>query len=506
MRTAIFAGVLAKDGPRSKHRGRQVGSMAHATGGMETTTLARQLAQRTAQIRYEDLPPEVVQACRTAVLDTLGVMLAGSLEQAPRIVEATLQLRAGEGPCLLIGGEKRVRPLDAALVNGTAAHALDFDNTAKSLGGHVSAVMVPALFAAGEAYGAAGRDVLLAHAVGYELGACLGRCVNPLHSEKGWHPTATLGVFAVAAACARLLRLDVERTATALAIAASLAAGIKANFGTMTKPLHAGHCARSGLLAAALARDGFTANPATFEHRQGFFNVFNGEGRFDANRALEDWDEWEIVKPGASYKLYPCCYSTHAAVEAALNLARRHGPFEPRALARVDIRIPARGLAHTDRPDPASGLEAKFSVQYCVVRALLEGRVAFEHFEDEAHRDPAVRELLPRVHAAPYTGKLFAEDDPFDAELTVTLAGGSSFHEKVDRPLGRTSDNPIPPERLEAKFLDCAVRAIGLEAAVAACRRIGSFEELRSLRELTQLLEPPARAAERDRQAAGSAT
>ncbi|MDH5246081.1 MAG: MmgE/PrpD family protein, partial [Betaproteobacteria bacterium] len=299
-------------------------------------SLARDLAGRIVATRYEDLPPEAVYWSKVAVLDTLGVALAGCAEDAPKIVEDVLGLESAEGPCLVLGGSRRVRPLDAALVNGVSAHALDFDNTAKHLGGHVSAVMVPAIIAAAEAHGARGRDVLLAHAVGYETGARIGRCVNPLHSEKGWHPTATLGVFAVAAACARLLGLTADETGTALALATSLAAGTKANFGTMTKPLHAGQCARGGLLAAELARKGFTADPRAFEHKQGFFNVFNGAGHFDAGRALEGWGEWDIVSPGASYKLYPCCYSTHSAVEAARNLARRHGPFDAASIARVD--------------------------------------------------------------------------------------------------------------------------------------------------------------------------
>jgi 2-methylcitrate dehydratase PrpD len=252
-------------------------------------SLARQLAERLVALRYEDLPPEAIHWSRVALLDTLGVMLAGSVEEAPRIVEEVLGIQSGDGPCLVIGANRRVRPLDAALVNGTAAHALDFDNTARSLGGHVSAVVVPALFAAGEAYGASGRDVILAHAAGYELGARLGRCVNPGHTEKGWHPTATLGVFAVAGACARLLGLTAAQTETALALATSLSAGTKANFGTMTKPLHAGQCARAGLLAALLARKGFTANSSAFEHKQGFFNVFAGPGHYDTAPALADW-------------------------------------------------------------------------------------------------------------------------------------------------------------------------------------------------------------------------
>jgi|SRR5882672_716019 len=458
--------------------------------------LARQLAERVAALRYEDFPPEAVHAGKIAVLDTLGVALAGSTEEASRIVEDVLGLEASHGPCLVLGGTRRIGPLDAALVNGVAAHALDFDNTAKSFGGHVSAVMVPALIAAGEAFGASGRNLLLAHAAGYEVGAAVGRTLNPQHSERGWHPTATLGVFAVAAACAKLLKLTADQTETALALATSLAAGTKANFGTMTKPLHAGQCARGGLMAALLARKGFTADPEAFEHKQGFFRLFGAE-HYDAARALDGWGDWEIVVPGASYKLYPCCYSTHSAVEATLNLVRRHGPFDLRAVARVDSLTHPRSLAHTDRADPGSPLEAKFSVQYCVARALADGKVVLEQFEGDAHREPAVRELLRRVHAAPYTGKLFDEDDPFDAEVTIMMADGRRYSEKVDRPLGRTSDNPIPDEHMKAKFENCAGRVLGPAALAAACRAIESLEKLGEVRDLMALLDPAAASGKR---------
>jgi 2-methylcitrate dehydratase PrpD len=437
------------------------------------------------------------------VLDTVGVALAGAAEDAPKLVEEALELRPGAGPSLVFGSNRRTGALDATLVNGVAAHALDFDNTAKHLGGHVSAVMVPALIAAGEAYGASGRELILAHAAGYEVGASIGRCVNPRHSAKGWHPTATLGVFAVTAACAKLLKLTAAHTETALALATSLAAGHKANFGTMTKPLHAGQCARGGLFAALLARKGFTANAGAFEHKQGFFNLF-GVGQVDANRALEGWGSWEIVNPGASYKLYPCCYSTHSAVEATLNLVRRHGPFDARKVARIDSRTPESGLAHTDRPDPDSPLAAKFSVQYCVARAALNGKVVLEHFEGDAHREPAVRDLLQRVHATPYSGKPFAADDPFDAEVTITLADGRSYTEKVDRPLGRTADNAIAPEHMKAKFENCAARVLAPAAVAAACRALEALEKIGSVRELTTLLEPAGAGTGAMRSAMGS--
>lgn len=453
-------------------------------------SLARQLAERITALNYEDLPQEAVYWCRIAVLDTLGVMLAGSVEEAPQIVEEVLGLPANSGPSLIVGTSRRVSALDAALVNGTAAHALDYDNTASNMGGHVSATMIPALIAAGEAFGAGGRDVLLAHAAGFET-ARIGYAVNPYHTEKGWHPTWTLGIFAVTAACARLLKLSIAETETALALSTSLAGGTKANFGTMTKPLHAGQCARSGLMSVLLARKGFTANPDVFEHKQGFFNVFNGEGNYDVARILDGWGApLDIIAPGASYKLYPCCYSTHAAVEAALSLVRQHGRFDAREIAHIDSWTPASGLLHTDRPAPNSVLDAKFSVQYCVARALLHGEVVLEHFDGDAYRDAAVRSVLPRVHAAPYTGKPFSPDDPFDAELKVTLTDGRTFFAKVDRPLGRTSDNPIPLERIQAKFENCARRVLTPEQVAAVARTVESFEAVNSVREFTKLLEP----------------
>jgi len=270
----------------------------------------------------------------------------------------------------------------------------------------------------------------------------------------------------------------------------SLAAGIKANFGTMTKPLHVGNCARSGLMAALLARKGFTANSDAFEHTQGFFNVFNGPGNYDVSRILDGWGEpFDIVSPGACYKQYPCCASTHAAVDATLSLVGTHGPFDAKAIARVDSWTSAQRLAHTDRPVPMSALDAKFSVQYCVARALLHGNVRIEHLEGDAYLDPLVRSLLPRIHAAPYTAVQFPTGNPVAAEVKITLADGKTFSAKVDRPLGRTSHNPIAPESMQAKFVNCASRVLAPHAVVAAAETIGKFEMLESMRDFTVLLE-----------------
>jgi 2-methylcitrate dehydratase PrpD len=263
-------------------------------------TIIEGIAERIGAIHYADLPPEAVRWAKAAILDTVGVTLAGAAEPCAQIVERVLGLGQADGGCLIFGTNRRAAPLDAALVNGTAAHALDFDDVSNSLGGHPSAPILPALFALGEVLDGpgkpiGGRDFIAAYVAGFETETRIGRGVHFHHYEKGWHPTATLGVFGAAAACCHLLGLDRAKTAQALAIAASLASGIKANFGTMTKPLHVGHTARNGLLA----RDGFTANPAALEHKQGFLLVFNGAGTFDAEAILRDWGQpYDIVRPG----------------------------------------------------------------------------------------------------------------------------------------------------------------------------------------------------------------
>ena len=456
-------------------------------------SVAEQLAARITATRYEDLTPEAVYWSKVAVLDTLGVTLAGATEDAPRILYDALELGQTHGPSLMLGSARRLGCLDAALVNGVSSHTLDFDNTSNTMAGHASAIMIPALIAAGEAYGASGKDVLLAHAVGFETGARFGHGLNFHHHEKGWHPTSTLGVFAVTAACARMLGLSSEQTANALGLSASLAAGIKANFGTMTKPLHAGQCARGGLMSALLSRKGFTANPNAFEHKQGFFNVFNGPGNFDAARIVEGWGEpFDVTAPGAAYKLYACCAGAHAAIEAALTLVATHGVFDPRSIERVNAWTPARRLAHTDRPQPNSALDAKFRVPYCVARALLDGKVVFEHFEGDAYREERVCGLLPRVHAAPHKPGQFAPDNNNGAVVEVMLTDGSVLSEKVERALGRTAQNPIPLDQLRAKFENCASRVLGPKAVRAALHVIDRFEEVASIKEFTALLETAA--------------
>lgn len=449
--------------------------------------LALELARRACALRYEDLPPAAIHWAKVGLLDYIGVTLAGSTEPASRLaLEALGAPGAGESAVFGIG--RRLNGLDAALVNGTSSHALDFDDCNNTFGGHPSVPLLPALFALADETGASGRDFIVAYVTGFEVETKIALGVHFHHYTKGWHPTATLGTFGAAAACSKLMGLDEERAATALAIAASLASGIKANFGTMVKPLHVGQCTRNGLFAAQLARAGFTANPdSVFEHKQGFFNVFNGEGTYDAARVIARWaDPLDIVEPGIAIKQYPCCGSTHSALDAMLALVREHD-LKPDQVERIDVWTHPRRLEHTNRPAPKSALDAKFSVQYCLARAVTDRRIMIEHFEGESFRDPAPQKLLGRVRAAPYGTDRFPAENHFGAEVRVQTKDGATLTGKVDQPAGRTSAGPLTKERLKEKFENCAARILDANAMAEIHAAVERFESLSDVRAVTAL-------------------
>jgi len=449
-------------------------------------SIAIELAQRITALNYDSLPPAAVRWAKVGILDTVGVTLAGSREDTARL--AARALGSSPGPSQVFGNDQRVNPLDAALINGAASHALDFDDCNNTFGGHPSAPILPALFALADETGASGRDFITAYVAGFETETKIALGVHFHHYTKGWHPTATLGVFGSAAACARLLKLDEAQTAVALAAAASFSSGVKANFGTMMKPLHVGHCARNGLFAALLAREGYTANVASaFEHKQGFFEVFNSEGNYDAARILPAWgNPWDIVEPGIAIKQYPCCGSTHPAIDAMLELVRAHD-LKPADVERIDAWTHARRLEHTNRPHPQSELDAKFSVQYCLARALADRKVTIEQFEGDSYKDGKIRDLMSRVHAAPYSTAQFPADNHFGAEVKVTLKSGKVIAHKVDQPFGRTSANPLTPELLKEKFVNCARRVLPEATVAQLYATIEKFEQINDVRELTAL-------------------
>src|SRR5499427_4825809 len=279
--------------------------------------LTQDLGRFVADLSFERLPQDAAEVARIGFIDCIATMIAGAPDPAPQLLRRALQPTDGQAT-LYFTGERSPAP-EAAWINGTAGHALDYDDVA-SLRGHPSTVLVPAIIAEGEALGASGRAMLTAYVAGYETWAELAWRDPGHHHRKGWHPTGIFGPIGAAAACAPLRRLDEPQATNALALAASQSSGIMANFGTMTKPFHAGRSAHSGLMAARAAEVGFTASPDALEHPQGFLSAVSPAGEVDRETPARGLgEEWEIVKYRLGIKKYPACYCTHRSLDAMLD-------------------------------------------------------------------------------------------------------------------------------------------------------------------------------------------
>lgn len=459
------------------------------------TTLLQRLAAKVAAFGPDEVTPEAVNLARIAIIDTLGVTLAGASEPAARLLREVPGVAAAGGPCTVFGTTLRTSALDATFVNGVASHALDYDDFSEPMGGHQSVPLVSPLMAMAEERGLSGAQLITAYLVGIETEIRLARAVNFVHYDKGWHPTATVGIFGTVAAVGHLIGLPAATLTTAFGIAASLASGLKANFGTMVKPLHIGQSARNGLMAVMLAERGYDSNPAVLEHPQGFLNVFNGPGQFDAELLFAEWaSPLEILSPSMGLKQFPCCGSTHPAIAAMLALREEEG-IRAADVAQIEAMPHGRRLRHTDNADPRTPLQAKFSVQYAVARALLDGAVRLAHFEDEAPMEPTIRALLGKTVARAHPAMADDAAHQFSAEVRVTLNDGRVVSRRIDNLVGRGGAQPMDADELWEKFSDCGTRALGAADLSAAFARLQSLETVTDMREVTRLLaaRTPAR-------------
>lgn len=446
-------------------------------------SIALQIAQRINALQAEQFPAEALAWAKTAIIDMIGCALAGASEDTTEIVLKAAATPISDG-CVVIGRGEKLRALDAALINGTAGHALDFDDTSKSMAGHPTVVIVPALLALAEQRQVSGRDFVNAYIVGVETATRIARGVNFHHYEKGWHPTATLGIFGAAAACGWLLRLTDEEMMSALALCISHAAGVKSNFGSQTKPLHAGVAARHGLFAAQLAKGGFTASADAFEHPQGFFEVFNGKGNFHPERMLKDWAApLDLLNPGISIKKYPCVYSVHGGIDAAIALAQQH-KLKADDIAAVTVTMHRRRLLPHVQRQATSPLDAKFSLPYAVARALVDGRVLMEHFEGERFRDPEVRRVMEVVATKGHDD----DSNDYGATVEVRLRDGTTFSHAVPAPLGRGPEIPLPMSMLREKFMDCASRALDEAQSAKVFSVLEALQDAGNMKDVAALL------------------
>jgi 2-methylcitrate dehydratase PrpD len=439
------------------------------------------------QFVAEAVPPEMARArAATAMLDTVGVTVAGAGEPASCIVQCFV---AGDGAqtCCVLGTRIRASASGAALANGTAAHALDYDDMCFVSLAHPSAPLVATVLAAGELVRAPGRALLDAYIVGFEIEARLGLIMNPRHYQRGWHCTSTLGTIGTTAAASRLLELNATETGHALAIAASEASGLKENFGTMVKPLHAGLAARNGVAAAQLARGGLTASELAIDGPQGLLNAMDSQSSALGEVTADLGTRWEIVDTGICVKLYPSCAGTHPTLDALLEL-RRHEAFSADDVDRIDVAVDSITPTVLIYERPTTGLEAKFSMPFCAAAAVAYGRVGIDTFEAERVQDPIVRALLPRV--AMHVDPALDNDAPplTQAHVSVHLRSGRVLTMAANGARG-SPDRPATNEELEAKFVACARRSISEASAERALTMLRRFETLEDVRELLASLE-----------------
>jgi 2-methylcitrate dehydratase PrpD len=414
--------------------------------------LTQALGQFVAEASFERLPGTAVEVARTGFIDTIATMIAGAGDEAPQLLRRALQPPAGNAT-LYFTREKCAAP-EAAWINGTAGHALDYDDVA--VRGHPSTVLVPAILAEAEMLNASGRDMLTAYVAGYECWAELSRRDPDHHHRKGWHPTGIFGSIAAAGACAALRRLDADRAAQALSLGASQSAGTMANFGTMTKPFHAGRAAHAGLMSARLAEIHFSAATDALEHPQGFLSAVSPEGRADRESPPPALGrEWHIVQNRLSIKKYPACYCTHRALDAMLDL------MATRPLKPVDIRHMTVSISKTHglilrNHEPHTGLAAKFSMEFAMAAAVIARRASLAEYTDTFVRRPDVQELMRKVSIVTNENydPVVSGASVFDQVVVDLADGGRIESEKVGRARGH-ADKPLGDAELFEKFRTC---------------------------------------------------
>jgi 2-methylcitrate dehydratase PrpD len=437
--------------------------------------LTRDLGGFVADLSFQNLPSEAIEVARTGFIDTIATMIAGSRDDAPQLLKKALNPPPGRAT-LYFTGETAPAP-EAAWINGTAAHALDYDDVA--VRGHPSTVLVPAILAEAEELGSAGSEMIAAYVAGYEAWAELSRRDPDDQRPKGWHPTGIFGAIAAAAACARLRALDAAETTMAIALGASQAAGVMANFGTMTKPFHAGRAAHAGLISARLAAAGFTASADALEHPGGFLSAISPQGRCDRDSPPALGKPWHIVANRLSIKKYPACYAVHRSIDGLLDLLKER-PLQPDQIARITASISKTRAMLLRNHEPQTALEGKFSMEFAMAASVIAGRASLAEFTDGFVRRPDVQALMRKV--------AIETNENYDPEISgasvydqvrVELVGGEALETAQVRRARGAAELPLSDEELFEKFGTC------LEAGRARIAPEVLFDRLRNLEHLS---------------------
>jgi 2-methylcitrate dehydratase PrpD len=408
------------------------------------------MADLVCSTRFEAICNGVQLSVSRSFLDTLGVTLSGSREDAPAILFRVYEGQRDKGECTLLGLGGRASAETAALINGVSAHILDYDDAGAATQGHPSVSILPCLWALSEKYGATGKDFISAYTAGVELFSRLARALPFLHL-KGWHPTSVLGVLAATAAGCRLLNCPREQVIQALAISTSLASGLVGNFGTMTKSLQVGHANRNAIMAIELARLGFTGSVDVMDKDCGFLHaVFWGQEHALAEQ-LSQWGRpFALVDPGVSFKLYPCCALSHRSIDMALEIMATHS-LDWRTIDTIICRVTPRAAKVLNYRRPNAPLEGKFCMPFLLSCAFRYGRVSQDLFSEETLADVGINELMTKVDFRAHENWV-DEADPWRPDrLFVGLCEGGGVSAECVYPKGHR-ENPITDQLINEKF------------------------------------------------------
>jgi 2-methylcitrate dehydratase PrpD len=435
-----------------------------------------------------DWTKQALNHATRGIIDCIACSLAGSRDPVPKRVLHAISTLEGQGRgSVVLGTTCRLPAPWAALVNGTSAHALDYDDNLDPAVAHVSAVLVPALLSLSETLDVSGERFLDAYIVGVELISRLGEAMNMRHYQTGWHSTATLGTLGAAAACTRLLGLPQEKVSAAVGISTSMAAGSRAQFGTMMKPLHAGLSAKNGVLAAILAQTGITATTEAIAGKWGFHALFRGNARENLAEVFERLGNPPAIEEfGIWLKVYPCCTSAHQAIDGLLALRDEHR-LTPENVTAVIVRLPQifdRNLAYKR---PENEMQARFSLEYCLASALCDGAVTLASFQPSAMARKQVREVMTRVsrNAVRAESGTHLHNRAWSVTVTAYLTNGPAVEKTLAVPRGHPSA-PLNDADLDRKFSQCAEGVMGtaqVSGVLTLLRDIGSLRQIRTLAE-----------------------
>ncbi|WP_245200332.1 MmgE/PrpD family protein [Herbaspirillum sp. LeCh32-8] len=451
--------------------------LSHEDGG----AIAK-MARWVAGLEAADIPAEVRGIALTCLIDTLGVIAAGSATQVAAHARAVAGMSAGIGPCAIVGTDQRCDLRRAAFANGVAAHALDFDDNCYAGFVHGSAVIAPAALAAAQHVDAGGAQLITAVVAGAECEYALGLASANVLYDQGWWTTGVLGPVGACAAAAKLLRLDAAQTAQALGLAVAGAAGVKACFGTDGKAFLAGRAAEAGVTAALMAQAGASGPVDAFEHRNGFVRLFNG-GQFHPQAFDALGRNWALLDPGVDVKRIPVCLSSHAAVDVALELVREHD-IALDEIAAISCNVPPIVIANLIHDDPATPQQAQFSMPFAVAAALLYGKLELEHLSPEVLADAQLRALMAKVSMCSgpvWEDEAYRAAAPEGAELSIALHDGHVLQGFRDFARG-AARYPLTLSEIDDKFNACLryaqLRLPSLSAALRALETRGSVRGL----------------------------